>query len=108
MSTPTKHSISSESSLLLKRVAFGFWALLLIVVIVKCFVAPRAHAMYPSYAATGRAWWFGSNELDSGIGIYGPFFAQLIGPFCALPDNLGGSLWYVVSFLFSFSAFINF
>ena len=100
MSTPTKHPILSESSLLLKRVAFGFWALFIIVVIVKCFVAPRTHAMYPSYAATGRIWWFASTDPDLGIGIYGPFFAQLIGPFCALPDELGGALWYVFSFLF--------
>ena len=80
------------------RVAFGFWALFIIVVVVKCLVAPHSHSVYPLYAASGRVWWFASNETD--FIDYGPFFAQLIGPFCALPDELGGALWYVFSFLF--------
>ena len=100
MSTPTKRRILSENSAWLNRVAFGFWALFVIIVVVKCFISPRAHSSYPGYVTTGRFWWFASNDLDSGIGIYGPFFAQLIGPFCALPDELGGALWYVFSFLF--------
>ncbi len=86
--------------MLLSRIAIGFWALFIIFVIVKCVISPRVHASYPAYAATGRIWWFAGTDFDLGISIYGPFFAQLIGPFCALPDELGGALWYVFSFLF--------
>ena len=93
-----KVDISSDKSIWLTRVAVGFWALFIIVVIVKCFVAPHSHSVYPLYATSGRVWWFGSNETESVY--YGPFFAQLIGPFSALPDELGGALWYVFSFLF--------
>ena len=110
MSTPTERLIPSKSSVLLRRIAIGLWALFIIVVVVKCVISPRAHSLYPAYAATGRIWWFGSTDFDSGIGIYGPFFAQLIGPFCTLPDELGGALWYVFSilfFLFGLYKFLN-
>ena len=70
-----KHVNLSENPVWLKRVAFGFWALFLIVVIVKCFVAPHIHSVYPAYASAGRVWWFSDNEANPGI--YGPFFGTV-------------------------------
>ena len=107
---PTEHRISSKGSVLLSRIAIGFWTLFIIIVVVKCIISPRAHSMYYFYANTGRIWWFGSTGLDPGIGLYGPFFAQLMGPFCALSDELGGALWYVFTFgffLFGLYKFLN-
>ena len=106
MSTPTTHPIPSENSVWLKRIAFGFWALFVVVVIVKCLLAPHVHSVYPEYAAAGRIWWFPGNEANPGV--YGPFFGQLIGPFCALPNELGGALWYVFSFLVFLSGLYKF
>ncbi len=110
MSVPTKRRISSKGSVLLSRIAIGFWTLFIVIVVIGCFRDPEKHSMYPFYAGTGRIWWFGSTDFESGIGLYGPLFAQLMGPFCALSDELGGALWYVFSFgffLFGFYKFLN-
>ena len=53
MSSPSKDRIPSKSSVLLSRIAIGFWALFIIIVVVKCIRTPRAHSMYYFYADTG-------------------------------------------------------
>lgn len=98
--------ILSENSVYLKWIAIGFWVLFIIIVVVKSFVAPYSHSVYPGFAVTGRIWWLNSNEID--LSVYGPFFAQLIGPFSVLPDQLGGALWNICSFSFFLSGYYKF
>ena len=95
-------SMESRADSPLRRAALGFWVVLLIGIVAKCVLAPTVHSVYPVYAETGRDWWLGS-ATESAVGVdllkrqYAPFFAELMAPFCLLPDRLGGALWSVLS-----------
>lgn len=102
----SEHTTSSGTSHWLQQLAISFWVLFTIIVVAKCFIAPYSHSVYPGYATVGRVWWFGSKEI--GLGVYGPFFAQIIGPFSWLSNELGGALWYIFSFAFFLSGYYKF
>lgn len=87
-----------------EKAALVVWAVILGFVSVRVFLMPEAKTVYPIFSSSGRFWWsseelyepFRPRTVQTGY-RYSPTFAVLMAPFAAMPDNLGGVAWRLVS-----------
>jgi hypothetical protein len=75
--------------------AVGVWAVIFLVITLRCGLAPHRHSVYPIFATAAQNWLAG-NSLYGMPGDpyrYSPLVATLFVPFSLLPAALGGVLW---------------
>ena len=85
----------------LRHFAFAAWALLVLVVGVQTWLAPRARSLVVYYGPPAQGWWHGEDLYGTGLN-YLPQFAILFSPFAHLPEPYCGTLWR----LFSLAVFL--
>ncbi len=87
-----------------ERLAIGIWAIVLVVVCVRAYLAPQSHTVYPIFSSSGSFWLSGTDlygpdrPADAPTGYrYSPACTLLFVPFSFLPDELGGVAWRLFS-----------
>jgi len=83
---------------------FGVWTAFLVVVLVRSYLEPHQHSVYPIFANAAREWQQGVDIYHSTVPHdyldrfrYAPIVAVCFAPFAALPDAIGGVLWRLVN-----------
>lgn len=81
----------------LLRVAYGVWIGLTIGIIVKAFLTPHVHTVFPLYHDVGTLW-AERGDLFSRSGYqYSPLFAAVVVPFAWMGVQWGAMVWAVLS-----------
>src|SRR5579862_8238197 len=85
-------------------IVFGIWAAFLLTVLVRSYLHPDHHSVYPIFANAAREWQQGLDLYDFSISResldrfrYAPIVAVSFLPIAALPDAIGGILWRLIN-----------
>ena len=87
------------------RLALFLWALVIVVIGLRCAVSSTSHSLYPTFANAARNWriqgdlYTPTAQKASGLDCYrySPLIAAALTPLSLLPESLGGILWRLVN-----------
>lgn len=93
-----------SAAVLVKRLIFTVWAVMLLGILVRSYLMPQRSSVYPIFANAGSEWRAGVDVYDQSLprpGLdkfrYAPIVAAFFAQLSALPPGIGGVLWRLIN-----------